>query len=149
MPRHRRPPHTAAPHTRTRRGARPPLAVAAVSLGCPKNLVDTEVMLGHMTQAGYTLTSEPAEAEILVVNTCGFIDQAKQESVDTILEMATHKKKGRARRLIVAGCLVEHYRGEIQDSLPEEVEIYQNYHALIIRSQKTLAGARMRVVELN
>ena len=93
--------------------------VGFVSLGCPKNLVDSEVMMGMLDQAGARLTNRPEEAEILVVNTCSFIDTAKQESVDTILEMARLKTEGRARKLIVAGCLVERYRDEIMKSIPE------------------------------
>jgi ribosomal protein S12 methylthiotransferase len=93
--------------------------VGFVSLGCPKNLVDSEVMMGLLDHAGARLTSHPEDAEILVVNTCSFIDTAKQESIDTILEMARHKTSGRARKLIVAGCLVERYRDEIQKSIPE------------------------------
>jgi ribosomal protein S12 methylthiotransferase len=93
--------------------------VGFVSLGCPKNLVDSEVMMGLLDRAGARLTARPEEAEILVVNTCSFIDTAKQESVDTILEMARHKTQGRARKLIVAGCLVERYRDEIRKSIPE------------------------------
>jgi ribosomal protein S12 methylthiotransferase len=93
--------------------------VGFISLGCPKNLVDSEVMMGLLDRAGARLTAHPEEAEILVVNTCSFIDTAKQESVDTILEMARYKTSGRARKLIVAGCLVERYRDEIQNSIPE------------------------------
>ena len=93
--------------------------VGFVSLGCPKNLVDSEVMMGLLDRAGAELTSDPETAEILVVNTCSFIDSAKQESVDTILEMAQHKTTGRARKLIVAGCLVERYRDEIRKNIPE------------------------------
>ncbi|HZD76220.1 MAG TPA: 30S ribosomal protein S12 methylthiotransferase RimO [Acidobacteriaceae bacterium] len=93
--------------------------VGFVSLGCPKNLVDSEVMMGLLDRAGAELTSDPESAEILVVNTCSFIDSAKQESVDTILEMAQHKTTGRARKLIVAGCLVERYRDEIRKNIPE------------------------------
>jgi ribosomal protein S12 methylthiotransferase len=93
--------------------------VGFISLGCPKNLVDSEVMMGLLDRAGARLTAHPEEAEILVVNTCSFIDTAKQESVDTILEMARHKTSGSARRLIVAGCLVERYRDEIMKSIPE------------------------------
>jgi len=94
-------------------------SVGFISLGCPKNLVDSEVMMGLLHRAGARLTSNPEDAEILIVNTCSFIDTAKQESVDTILEMARHKTEGRARKLIVAGCLVERYRDEIQKSIPE------------------------------
>ncbi|MBV8114593.1 MAG: 30S ribosomal protein S12 methylthiotransferase RimO [Silvibacterium sp.] len=93
--------------------------VGFVSLGCPKNLVDSEVMMGLLDRAGAEMTSDVEAAEILVVNTCSFIDAAKQESVDTILEMAQQKTSGRARRLIVAGCLVERYRDEIRKNIPE------------------------------
>jgi ribosomal protein S12 methylthiotransferase len=93
--------------------------VGFISLGCPKNLVDSEVMMGLLDHAGARLTSHPEEAEILIVNTCSFIDTAKQESIDTILEMAHHKVTGKARKLIVAGCLVERYRDEIQKCIPE------------------------------
>jgi len=93
--------------------------VGFISLGCPKNLVDSEVMMGLLDRAGARLTSDVAQAEILVVNTCSFIDTAKQESVDTILEMARHKTSGSAKKLIVAGCLVERYRDEIMKSIPE------------------------------
>jgi len=93
--------------------------VGFVSLGCPKNLVDSEVMMGLLDRGGARLTPRPEEAEILVVNTCSFIDTAKQESVDTILEMARYKTEGRAKKLIVAGCLVERYRDEIRKSIPE------------------------------
>ena len=99
----------------------PPTAptVGFISLGCPKNLVDSEVMMGLLDHAGARLTAHPEDAEILVVNTCSFIDTAKQESVDTILEMARLKTNGRARKLIVAGCLVERYRDEIIKNIPE------------------------------
>jgi len=95
------------------------LKIGFVSLGCPKNLVDTEVMMGQLVSNGHELTPQPAEADVIVVNTCSFIDPAKQESVDTILEMAEYKKSGRAQRLVVAGCLVERYRGDIQQNIPE------------------------------
>ncbi len=98
-------------------GQRP--AVGFISLGCPKNLVDSEVMMGLLDRAGARLTNNPEDAEILVVNTCSFIDSAKQESVNTILEMVQHKTAGTAKRLIVAGCLVERYRDEIQKNIPE------------------------------
>jgi ribosomal protein S12 methylthiotransferase len=95
------------------------LKIGFVSLGCPKNLVDTEVMMGQLVATGHELTPQPAEADIIVVNTCSFIDPAKQESVDTILEMAEYKKTGNAKRLVVAGCLVERYRDDIQKNIPE------------------------------
>ena len=93
--------------------------VGFVSLGCPKNLVDSEVMMGMLDQAGAELTNRPETADILVVNTCSFIDKAKQESIDTILQMARHKLSGKAQKLIVAGCLVERYRDEIRKNMPE------------------------------
>src|ERR1700761_1771295 len=95
------------------------LQVGFVSLGCPKNLVDTEVMMGLLDQAGAEITNQPESADVLVVNTCSFIDKAKQESIDTILQMAQHKVSGKARRLIVAGCMVERYRDEILKNMPE------------------------------
>src|SRR5690349_12079488 len=95
------------------------MKIGFVSLGCPKNLVDTEVMMGQLTAKGHELTPHPSDADVIVVNTCSFIDPAKQESVDTILEMAEYKKTGHARKLIVAGCLVERYRSDIQKNMPE------------------------------
>jgi ribosomal protein S12 methylthiotransferase len=96
-----------------------PAKVGFVSLGCPKNLVDSEVMMGMLAQAGAELTPAAADADIIVVNTCSFIGTAQQESVNTILEMARHKTDGKAKRLIVAGCLVERFRDEIQNNIPE------------------------------
>jgi ribosomal protein S12 methylthiotransferase len=93
--------------------------VGFVSLGCPKNLVDSEVMMGILTHGGYELTPRADEADVLVVNTCSFIEAAQKESVDTILEMAEHKKFGAARKLIVAGCLVERFRQQILEQIPE------------------------------
>jgi len=90
-----------------------------VSLGCPKNLVDSEVMLGILKGAGLELTADEAQADILVVNTCGFIGDAKEESIDTILSLAEHKKTGRCRKLIVAGCLSQRYKDDLSESLPE------------------------------
>ena len=91
--------------------------VGFVSLGCPKNLVDSEVMMGILSHAGAQLTPRAEDADVIVVNTCSFIDSAQQESVNTILEMA--KLKGEGRRLVVAGCLVERFRNEIQKNIPE------------------------------
>jgi ribosomal protein S12 methylthiotransferase len=93
--------------------------VGFVSLGCPKNLVDSEVMMGILARDGYELTPRAEDAEILVVNTCSFIEPAQKESIDTILEMAEHKKFGSAKKLIVAGCLVERYRDQILAQVPE------------------------------
>jgi ribosomal protein S12 methylthiotransferase len=93
--------------------------VGFVSLGCPKNLVDSEVMMGHLKQNGYEITADAADAETVVVNTCGFIDAAKKESIEAILEAARLKTEGGAKRLIVAGCLVERYRDELKAEMPE------------------------------
>jgi ribosomal protein S12 methylthiotransferase len=93
--------------------------VGLVSLGCPKNLVDSEVMLGLAQQGGHELTQDAGEAEVLIVNTCAFIDSAKQESIDAILEMARHKTDGNCKRLIVTGCMAERYRDELKKEIPE------------------------------
>lgn len=90
-----------------------------VSLGCPKNLVDSEIMLGHMMKDGYSVTDSPEEAETIVVNTCGFIEDAKQESIQKILEMAGYKSAGAAKNLVVAGCLTQRYKDELVEGLPE------------------------------
>ncbi|HMU38574.1 MAG TPA: 30S ribosomal protein S12 methylthiotransferase RimO [Pseudomonadota bacterium] len=94
-------------------------SVYFVSLGCPKNRVDTEVMLGLSSRAGHRLTEKPDEADVIVVNTCGFIGAAKEESVDTILEMAAYKKSGRCQRLVVTGCLSQRYPTELHHEIPE------------------------------
>ena len=96
-----------------------PVKIGFVSLGCPKNLVDSEVMMGMLQSSGAQITARAEDADVIVVNTCSFIDAAKQESVNTILEVAQLKTTGRARKLIVAGCLVERYRNEIQKNIPE------------------------------
>ena len=93
--------------------------VGMVSLGCPKNLVDSEVMLGMLARQGYELTPRAEEAEVIIVNTCAFIAPAQRESIETILEMAEYKNSGAARKLVVAGCLVERYRQEILKEIPE------------------------------
>jgi ribosomal protein S12 methylthiotransferase len=103
----------------TEKAAPAPPKVGFVSLGCPKNLVDSEVMMGMLAQAGAELIARAEDADVIVVNTCSFIESAQQESVNAILEMARHKNDGRARKLIVAGCLVERFRGDIQKNIPE------------------------------
>jgi ribosomal protein S12 methylthiotransferase len=95
------------------------MKIGFVSLGCPKNLVDSEVMMGLSQEGGHTLTPNPADAEVLVVNTCAFIDSAKEESVNTILELAEFKKSGSCKRLVVTGCLGERYRDELRAQIPE------------------------------
>ncbi len=95
------------------------MKIGFVSLGCPKNLVDSEVMMGLSQEGGHTLTTDPSEADVLIVNTCAFIDKAKEESVNTILELAEFKKTGRCKRLVVTGCLGERYRDELKQQIPE------------------------------
>jgi ribosomal protein S12 methylthiotransferase len=96
-----------------------PTRVGVISLGCSKNLVDTEVMLGHLHAAGCAFERDPARADVLVVNTCGFIDAAREESIRTILDAAAYKATGRLKRLVVAGCMVQRYADELRASLPE------------------------------
>ena len=93
--------------------------VHIVSLGCARNLVDSEVMAGLLNKEGYALTGEADQADLIIVNTCGFIKEAKQESIDTILEVAQFKEKGRCQKLVISGCLAERYPGELKESLPE------------------------------
>jgi len=95
------------------------MKIGFISLGCPKNLVDSEVMMGLSQEGGHTLTTDPSDAEVLVVNTCAFIDSAKEESVNTILELAEFKKSGSCKRLVVTGCLGERYRDELKAQIPE------------------------------
>ena len=95
------------------------LTVGLVSLGCPKNLVDSEVMLGHLRRRGHELVADARSADVIVVNTCAFIDRAKQESIDAVLEMAREKDAGRARRLVVTGCLAQRYDAELRREIPE------------------------------
>lgn len=95
------------------------MKIGFVSLGCPKNLVDSEVMMGLSQEGGHTLTPNPSDADVLVVNTCAFIDSAKEESINTILELAEFKKSGNCKRLVVTGCLGERYRDELKAQVPE------------------------------
>ena len=95
------------------------MKIGFVSLGCPKNLVDGEVMLGYARDAGHEITPDAQDADVLVVNTCAFIDRAKQESIDAILEMAQQKRDGKCSRLVVTGCLAERYRDELRKEIPE------------------------------
>src|ERR1051326_1584247 len=110
---------TVAPPEQNSAAKPAPIKVGFVSLGCPKNLVDSEVMMGMLQTGGAQITAKAEDADVIVVNTCSFIDSAKQESVNTILEMAQHKITGKAQKLVVAGCLVERYRTEIQKNIPE------------------------------
>ncbi|MDD6214158.1 MAG: 30S ribosomal protein S12 methylthiotransferase RimO [Firmicutes bacterium] len=95
------------------------MKIGMVSLGCPKNQTDAETMLGILSEKGHEIVQNPQEAEVIVVNTCGFIDPAKQESIDAILEMSEYKKSGKCRILIATGCLAERYHEEIKEQLPE------------------------------
>ena len=95
------------------------MKIGLLSLGCPKNLVDGEVMLGIAREAGHEITGDAGDADVLVVNTCAFIDNAKQESIDAILEMAARKREGRCSRLVVTGCLAQRYREELRREIPE------------------------------
>ncbi|MCQ2438109.1 MAG: 30S ribosomal protein S12 methylthiotransferase RimO [Clostridia bacterium] len=93
--------------------------VGLVSLGCAKNRVDSENLLGQLTELGYSLTSDPAEADVIFVNTCGFIESAKEESIDTIFEMASYKKEGNLKKLFVTGCLAQRYPDALMAEIPE------------------------------
>ena len=95
------------------------MKILFISLGCDKNLVDTETMLGYLSENGYEITDDENQAEAVVVNTCCFIHDAKQESVDEILAMADLKKEGRIKALIVTGCLAQRYKEEIQTEIPQ------------------------------
>ena len=95
------------------------MKILFISLGCDKNLVDTEMMLGMLTGKGYFITDDENEADVVAVNTCCFINDAKEESINTILEMAELKKNGNIKALIVAGCLAQRYKEEIQKEIPE------------------------------
>jgi ribosomal protein S12 methylthiotransferase len=99
------------------------MKVNLVSLGCARNLIDSEVMLGKLSKAGWLITQDPNDAETIIVNTCSFIESAVNESIDTILELAQHKEKGNCKRLIVTGCLPERYREEVVKAIPE-VDIF-------------------------
>lgn len=94
------------------------MKIGVISLGCAKNQVDTEQMLSLLTKDGFTLTHEPAEADVLIVNTCGFITSAKEESIDAILEMAAYKERGRCKVLCVTGCLAQRYREDLLEQIP-------------------------------
>ena len=116
-----------------------------ISLGCAKNLVDTEVMLGIMREHGIELTAEPAEADILIVNTCAFIQSAKEESITTVLGMADYKETGRCRSLIVAGCLGQRYGQQLLDEIPEANAIIGTgaWSRIMEVVEETLKGRRL------
>jgi ribosomal protein S12 methylthiotransferase len=120
------------------------MKIGMVSLGCPKNLVDSEVMLGLAQAEGHQLTRDAADADVLIVNTCAFIDKAKQESVDAILEMAEHKKNGACRQLIVTGCMAERYRDELRAEIPEIDVVLGTGEVPEIVNALGAAGSRLR-----
>ena len=130
------PTHRDSPATSIR-----PQKVGFISLGCPKNLVDSEVMMGMLARAGAELTRRAEDADVIVVNTCSFIDSAQQESVNTILEMAGHKTSGKAKKLVVAGCLVERYRDQIRKDIPEVDAVVGTGELLQILSATGIAPA--------
>ena len=120
------------------------MKIFCVSLGCDKNLVDTEMMLGLLNKDGYTFTDDEHEADVVVVNTCCFIGDAKEESVNTILEMAELKKEGRCKALIVTGCMAQRYKQEILDEIPEVDGILgtSTYDEISNVLKKVLGGSR-------
>ena len=99
------------------------MKILFLSLGCDKNLVDSEVMLGMLTSRGYEITDDENEADVIIINTCCFIHDAMEESIQNILDMAEYKKNGKAKALIVTGCLAQRYRQEILDEIPEVDEV--------------------------
>ena len=122
--------------------------VGMVSLGCAKNRVDSEVILGTLKEAGYEIVSDPAEAEIIFVNTCGFIEPAKEESIEAIFEMAKYKEKGRLQKLFVTGCLAQRYIDDLYREMPE-VDGFMgvaDYTRLLEMMQEAEAGGRPRYV---
>ena len=120
------------------------LNIGIVSLGCAKNLVDTEAMLGILGHKGFRIVADPQEADVIIVNTCAFIDTAKEESIQTILEMAAYKEK-RCRLLIVSGCMAERYHDEILAELPEVDAVVGtgDYHKLAEVIARASAGTRL------
>lgn len=125
------------------------MKIGVVSLGCPKNLVDSETMLGLIHEENYKITNDPSEAEIIIVNTCGFIESAKEESINTILQMAEYKKSGSCKYIIVTGCLSQRYAEELFNELPEVdaiagVEVYDEIGSII---KRVMNGERFIMLE--
>ena len=125
------------------------MKIGVVSLGCPKNLVDSETMLGLIHEENYEITNDPSEAEIIIVNTCGFIESAKEESINTILQMAEYKKSGSCKYIIVTGCLSQRYAEELFNELPEAdaiagVEVYDEIGSII---KRVMNGERFIMLE--
>ena len=125
------------------------MKIGVVSLGCPKNLVDSETMLGLIHEENYEITNDPSKAEIIIVNTCGFIESAKEESINTILQMAEYKKSGSCKYIIVTGCLSQRYAEELFNELPEAdaiagVEVYDEIGSII---KRVMNGERFIMLE--
>lgn len=125
------------------------MKIGVVSLGCPKNLVDSETMLGLIHEENYEITNDPSEAEIIIINTCGFIESAKEESINTILQMAEYKKSGSCKYIIVTGCLSQRYAEELFNELPEAdaiagVEVYDEIGSII---KRVMNGERFIMLE--
>ena len=125
------------------------MKIGVVSLGCPKNLVDSETMLGLIHEENYEITNDPSEAEIIIVNTCGFIESAKEESINTFLQMAEYKKSGSCKYIIVTGCLSQRYAEELFSELPEAdaiagVEVYDEICSII---KRVMNGERFIMLE--
>ncbi len=123
--------------------------VGFVSLGCSKNLVDSEVMLGLLTEAGYEITSAPSEADVIVINTCGFIESAKEESIDTILELSEEKGRGNCKAIIVTGCLAQRYREELMEEMPE-IDVLLgtgSWDRIVSAVDMALSGERRSIID--
>ena len=118
------------------------MKILFISLGCDKNLVDTEVMLGLLASRGYEMTDDETQADIIVINTCCFIHDAKEESIQTILEMAEYKKTGTLKALIVTGCLAHRYQEEILEEIPEVDEVLgtTSYDKIVEATEEALEG---------
>jgi len=136
------------------------MTVSIISLGCAKNLVDSERMLARMEQGGYSLTADPADADIAVINTCGFIQSAKEEAIETILEIGKLKEEGRVKKLILTGCLTERYKEEAANEFPEAdavigigdedaSELSKSDSGWEVRAIGDFSGDRAAIVSLN
>ena len=119
-------------------------SVHMVSLGCSRNDVDSEELAARLEGEGFQLTTDPAAADVIMVNTCGFIEQAKKDSIDTLLAAADHKQSGRAKAVVAVGCLAERYGRELADALPEADAVlgFDNYPQIAERLRSILGGAR-------
>ncbi|MDK2991042.1 MAG: ribosomal protein methylthiotransferase [Clostridiales bacterium] len=126
-----------------------PYSIGMISLGCPKNLVDSETMLAELADKGYAITNDPKEADVIIINTCSFIETAKQESINTILEMARYKEMGRCKGLIAVGCLSQQYKEQLLDEIPELNAVIGtgDYHSIGFVVDKILNGGKVAYFE--